>query len=66
MTCMGVLESDDLARSSVCLCSYWSWIQPTLFSYVYIQRSVLTIRESIKKRSTTYFDISCQSWPGTI
>ena len=51
MTCVGVLESDDLARSSVCLCSYRSWIQPSLFSHVYIQRSGLTIWESIKKKS---------------
>ena len=30
-------------RSSVCLCSYRSWIQPCSFSHVYIQRSALPI-----------------------
>ncbi len=43
-----MLESDDLARSSVCLCSYRSWIQPSSFFLLDIQRSGLTIWESKK------------------
>lgn len=31
---VGVLESDDLVRSGVCLRSYRSWIQPSSFDHI--------------------------------